>query len=234
MIVFAHRGASSARVQNTVSAFAWAQKQGASCYELDVHRLADGQLAVHHDYSLLSTAGIDVLLKNLVTTDLKKYPLKNKFSQELVFVPLLQEVVAVIKDQLNLLNIELKNDQNCYPGLEKEVWDALHVYPDIQDKILFSSFDYLTLQRLRAYAPHARIGWLTRKFDLSQAKELGVESIHLNYTRLNLTVLDTCHAQGWKVYVYTVNDLAIGQQLRQLGVDGIFTDNPALFLPLAV
>ena len=63
MIYFAHRGANTQRVENTVSAFALAQKQGVTHYELDVHLLKDGQLAVHHDYSLLRTTGVDVKLK---------------------------------------------------------------------------------------------------------------------------------------------------------------------------
>ena len=61
MIYLAHRGANTQRVQNTVEAFALAQTQGAQYYELDVHLLQDGQLAVHHDYSLQQTKMMAIL-----------------------------------------------------------------------------------------------------------------------------------------------------------------------------
>ena len=72
MIYFSHRGANTQRVQNTVAAFALAHAQGARHFELDVHLLKDGSLAVHHDYSLAGTAGVDVALKNLTAADLKR------------------------------------------------------------------------------------------------------------------------------------------------------------------
>ena len=230
MIIFAHRGASAQCVQNTLSAFELARQQGATCYELDVHRLADGQLAVHHDDSLLSTAGVDIKLKDLTAIDLHNYPLQNPFTQEQVFVPLLSDVLPVITPHLQLLNIELKNDDNIYPDLEKDVWDFVQKYPQLLDKILFSSFDYSTLQRLRTYATKARIGWLTRTFDLAKAQDLGAESVHINHTRLTPAIVDTCHTHHLKVFVYTVNEIAVANRLKQINVDGIFTDKPDLFL----
>src|SRR5687767_2173304 len=47
--VIAHRGASAAYRENTVTAFAGARDMGADMVELDVRRTADGTLAVHHD-----------------------------------------------------------------------------------------------------------------------------------------------------------------------------------------
>ena len=107
MIYFSHRGANKLRVQNTGAAFALAHAQGARCFELDVHLLKDGFLAVHHDYSLLNTAGQDVKLAGLRAADLKKYPLNNPFSQETVHVPLLEEILPVVSPELEILNIEI-------------------------------------------------------------------------------------------------------------------------------
>ena len=146
MLYFAHRGASARQVQNTVPAFALAQQLGASCYELDVHLTKDGALAVHHDYSLLSTAGADVLLKDLTRADLQRYALMNRFDGQKVFVPELKEILPVVEPDLALLNIELKNDDNRYPGLEKRLLTELqNRAPQLLSKILFvfSFFLYL-------------------------------------------------------------------------------------------
>ncbi len=229
MIYFSHRGSNTKRVQNTVEAFALAQAQGATYYELDVHLLRDGQLAVHHDYSLLSTAGVDVRLKDLTSTELSNYPLINPFTSHPVFVPLLQDVLPVIIPDLCLLNIELKNDDNKYPGLETAVLLFLKQYAQLTGKVLFSSFDYNTLIRLRALAPQARIGLLTRKFDVQQALDLQAESVHINHIRLTPKIIQACRAHHLSLYCYTVNDKELAQRLSAQGVAGIFTDDVTLF-----
>ncbi len=228
MIYFAHRGANTQRVQNTVAAFALAHRQGARYFELDVHLLKDGSLAVHHDYSLLSTAGIDVNLQEVTAADLKQYPLLNPFTQHTEYVPLLAEVLPVLTPGLELLNIELKNDGQRYPGLVETVLKAIPA--PLLPRILFSSFDYPTLQRLRALCPTARIGQLTRHFNVQEPLALRAESVHLNHTRFTPQVAQICHQHNLKVYCYTVNDTALAARLSAQGADGIFTDDVTLFI----
>ncbi len=227
MIYFSHRGANTRRVQNTVEAFALAHSQGARYFELDVHLLKDGSLAVHHDYSLRTTAGVDVNLKEITAADLKKYPLQNPFTHKKVYVPLLQEVLPVVTPGLQLLNIELKNDDNIYPGLEQAVLNA--VPATLRPKVLFSSFDYGCLERLRALCLCARIGQLTRAFCVEEALSLRAESVHINYTRFTPQLAQICHRNQLKVYCYTVNDPALARQLAVQGTDGIFTDDVTRF-----
>ncbi|MBP5403913.1 MAG: hypothetical protein J6Y17_02350 [Elusimicrobiaceae bacterium] len=228
MIYFSHRGANTLRVQNTSEAFALAHTQGARYFELDVHLLRDSSLVVHHDYSLLSTAGVDVQLKDLTAADLKKYPLNNQFTHQAVYVPLLEDVLPLITPGLMLLNIELKNDGNCYPGLEETLLKNLPT--SLLPKVLFSSFDYSALQRLRALAPKVRIGQLTRSFNVQQALDIQAESVHTNYTRFTPQMAQICHENGLKVYCYTVNDKELATRLATQGADGIFTDKITDFL----
>ncbi len=231
MIYFAHRGASAQAVQNTVNAFDLARRNGATCYELDVHLLRDGSLAVHHDYSLLSTAGTDVLLKNLASEDLNNYPLINRFGDEQVFVPTLEEILLTILPKLELVNIEIKNDDNRYPGIEHVLLDTLQSSGLVDfKKILFSSFDYDTLVRLRHLNKNARIGLLTRSFDVSKALSLKAESVHMNQKRFSADIARICHENQLKLYLYTVNEPADAQRLEQAGADGIFTDQIDLFI----
>ncbi len=231
MIYFAHRGANTQRVQNTVAAFALAQQQGATHYELDVHLLTDGELAIHHNYTLLETAGKDIRLQDLSSADLIHYPLTNRFNTGKVTIPLLQEVLPVITPGLELLNIELKNDGNCYAGIERQLLSFLQNYPHLMPKILFSSFDYDTLQRLRALCPQARIGLLTRQFEVQNALDLSAESVHINHIRFTPQIARICQENQLKVYCYTVNDVKLARQLAAQGVSGIFTDDVTVFRP---
>lgn len=231
MIYFAHRGASAQAVQNTVRAFERARQLGATCYELDVHLTQDGVLAVHHDYSLLSTTGHDVQIASSSFAALQSYPLKNAFGAERLFVPRLEDILPLVTPGLDYLNIELKNDGNRYPGVEEKLLSLLqNKFPRLFSKTLFSSFDYETLVRLRALDGSARIGLLTRSFDVSAAINLRAESVHLNFARFTPQIAQVCHDNGLKVYLYTVNDVPLAARLAAQGADGIFTDDIGKFL----
>lgn len=232
MIYFAHRGASAHAPANSLPAFALARQQGATHYELDVHLSKDGHLIVHHDYNLGTDTSCGLDIKEATLADLKACYLVHHFDADLVVrPPLLHEVMHVISDELKLVNIEIKNDDNVYPGIERAVWDYVqNLGPQALKTILFSSFDFATLQRLRALSARVKIGLLTRAFEIEQVRAIKAYSVHMNQTRITPQIVQACHAENCKVFVYTVNTQAQADKLAQMGVDGIFTDDPGLFL----
>ena len=73
---YAHRGLHGNGVpENSLAAFE-AALNGGYGIELDLHLLADGNLAVMHDPSLRRTAGEDVKIFDLKTEDLTNYHLE--------------------------------------------------------------------------------------------------------------------------------------------------------------
>lgn len=232
MIYFAHRGASASAPANSLPAFALARQTGATCYELDVHLSRDGQLVVHHDYNLGTDTSCQRDIKDVTLDELNRCRIVHAFDPNMVVrPPLLREVLPVIIEELQCLNIEIKNDGNVYPGIEEILWKRVNLFgPEAVNRILFSSFDYPTLQRLRKIAPQARIGLLTRLFEPQKTRNLGAQSVHMSKTRVTKEIVDICHAEGRKVYVYTVNDKYTARSLERIGADGIFTDCPELFL----
>lgn len=232
MIYFAHRGANTLAPANSVAAFQLAREQGAVCYELDVHLTQDGQLLVHHDYTLGTDTTSPSDIAQLSWPEIQGCRYAGRFVRQTVqHPPLLQDVLSVLIDTAQLINIEIKNDNDVYPNIEKVLVQELQQkIPDNLDKILISSFDYATLQRLRALAPDVKIGWLTRAFDVQAARDLQAYSVHMRDTRITLPIVQACHAENQKVFIYTVNDVAVAKHLEQMGVDGIFTDDVRLFL----
>ena len=101
---------------------------------------------------------------------------------------------------------------------------------ELLPRVLFSSFDYDSLARLRKLAPQARLGQLTRDFKAQEALSLQAESVHINYTRFTLQIAQICHAHNLKIYCYTVNDKALASCLAAQGADGIFTDDITVFM----
>ena len=233
MIYFAHRGASAHAPANSLPAFALAREEECTHYELDVHLTKDGCLVVHHDYYLGTDTSCNREIKDITLNDLKQCRILHTFDKSLmVRPPLLREVLPVIMEELELLNIEIKNDGGVYSGIEEVLWNRVSTHgPEAVKKILFSSFDYPTLQRLRKIAPAAQIGLLTREFEPQKARNIGAYSVHMNKTRITKEIVDLCHVEGRKVFVYTVNDKYTAHSLERIGVDGIFTDDPGLFLP---
>ena len=224
MIIFAHRGASVQAPANSKEAFALARQQGATCYELDVHLTRDNRLVVQHDYQVGRT---ERTVRDFT------YPQLQLFCKEqgLKCPDVLEEILPLVRPQLTCLNIELKNDDNVYPGIEQVLVEVLNkCAPDLLSKILFSSFDFDTLLRLRKLFPRAQIGLLTRAFDPNQARQLNAYSVHINQTRVTPQMVQACHQENRRVFVYTVNTKEQQERLVQMGVDGIFTDVPDLFL----
>ena len=75
---YAHRGlhdASAGVPENSLVAFRLAVEKGFGA-ELDVHLMADGQLAVVHDSDLTRVCGKAGCIEDLTAADLKDYPLQ--------------------------------------------------------------------------------------------------------------------------------------------------------------
>ena len=70
--VWAHRGASGYRPENTLEAFELAIRQGADGIELDVHTSVDGELIVMHDENVDRVTDGTGLIKDMTLAQLKE------------------------------------------------------------------------------------------------------------------------------------------------------------------
>ena len=109
---YAHRGLHDAVLpENSMSAFRAALEHGFGI-ELDIHLMADGNLAVIHDASLKRTAGVDVLIEDLTTEDLSKYPLEGTTET----IPTFNQVLELYAGKAPLI-IELKAERGNHAAL---------------------------------------------------------------------------------------------------------------------
>ena len=74
--------------------------------ELDVHLMADGQLAVVHDSDLSRVCGKKAFIEDLTAGDLKDYPLQGTGET----IPLLKDVLALFEGKTPLV-VELKAER---------------------------------------------------------------------------------------------------------------------------
>jgi hypothetical protein len=115
-LIIAHRGASAYAPENTLAAFKKAIDLGADGIELDVHLSKDGEVVVIHDRTIDRTSNGKGQVAEMSLKELKALDFGSWFSDEYQkeSIPLLREVLELLKDWNGLLNIELKQN-----GLER-------------------------------------------------------------------------------------------------------------------
>lgn len=153
---YAHRGLHGAGVpENSLKAFRKAISGGYGA-ELDVHLLADGNLAVIHDSSLKRTTGADVLIEDLTTEELKKYYLEDT----LECIPEFSQVLALFEGNAPLV-VELKSKDNNVDALCRGVCKYLDNY---SGAYCVESFDPRCVAWFRKHRPNVVRGQLAENF----------------------------------------------------------------------
>jgi hypothetical protein len=236
--IYAHRGNQAQAVENSLTAFQDAVTAGADGIECDLHLTADGALVVIHDEQLDRTTDSQGEISDLSLAQIQAARLR--FPDGRVTpdrVPSLPELLNLLRDLdfKGTLNLELKTDQKDYAGIEAAVLAAVEeLAPDFD--IVYSSFNWYTLQRLKALAPGAKIAALVEESLLPYLSHLpGLEptAIHLDRQLYQDEDLRARFKQ-WPIRLWTVNDPADWAHYASLSQDGhleaIMTDTPAAAL----
>ncbi|OMG52750.1 hypothetical protein BJN44_12650 [Tessaracoccus sp. ZS01] len=228
--IWAHRGASAYAPENTMPAFELALKMGADGLELDVQRTADGQLVVVHDEAINRTSNgfgkvVDQTLEELHGADFSHgFPGRRNTK-----IPLLRDVLDLVKGTDAMVNVELKNTVELYPGIEDDVLTAV-TDAGMLDQTLFSSFNHRGLANLRGRVSPDHLGLLFSDGlyePWEYAAWFGAGAVHPHYLALrNPDFVWLCHERGIKVHAWTVNNDEDALWLKNMGVDAIITNFP--------
>lgn len=153
---YAHRGLHcDAAPENSMEAFRRAKKAGCGA-ELDVHLMADGNLAVFHDSSLQRMTGKNGIIENLTAEQLSDYKLAGTDES----IPQLRQVLELISGEVPLI-IELKSGRNNHRALCSKVCEMLDGY---EGAFCLESFDPRCIRWLRKNRPDLIRGQLAENF----------------------------------------------------------------------
>lgn len=236
--VWGHRGADGWDTryapENTMVSFRKAGEMGADGIELDVQLSRDGAVVVCHDERIDRTSDGTGFIGDYTLAELKRFSF-SKLHPEYGFVeiPTLEEVLAFLQENDMLLNIELKSGVMYYEGLEEKTL-ALVKKHGLQDRVLYSSFNHYSLNKLHRMDESARLALLISHPEAvkdlkAYAHAVGgnsVTAIHPYYKYLDRNLVDYYHGCGLKVNTWTVDAIADLQKIAVMGVDGIITDCP--------
>ena len=221
--VIAHRGASRREPENTIAAFRAAGEIGSDAVELDVRRLADGELVVNHDAHLADGRSLVTLTRDDVPGN----------------VPSLS--VALDACEGMWVNIEIKNDPS-EPDYDPRdvvagrVAELLHGRGE-PERWLISSFRRETIVAIRDLSPNVRTAWLMTHCDARGVKALaralaseGHSALHPWHKSVTQEMLDEFHQQGLDVNCWTCDNEGDMERLIAWGIDGICTNVPDVAL----
>ena len=155
---FAHRGLHDGPggvPENSMAAFRRAVDHGFGA-ELDVHLMADGELAVVHDSDLTRVCGRQAYIEDLTAADLKDYPLMG--TEETI--PLLGEVLDLFQGKTPLV-IELKVERGNANALTDAAMGLLEGWGGVY---CVESFHPGVLLRLKDQYPAVLRGQLSQNF----------------------------------------------------------------------
>lgn len=234
--IIAHRGASGYAPENTLEAFKLAMEMKADGIEMDVHLTKDGQVVIIHDEKIDRTSNGVGYIKDYTYEELLSFNFNHHMEQyEHCKLPLLSELLLMIKESEILLNIELKTDFYSYPGIEEKVIDLVKEY-GVEDQIIYSSFNHYTLMKIKEINKEARIGLLyaegmVKPWDY--ASHVQAEALHPFYPNLQIPqYMEECHQHNIIVNAWTVNKREDMKSLIKMEIDGIITNYPDIALKI--
>ncbi len=243
-LLYGHRGAAGVCPENSYVSFARAVADGANALELDVHLSKDGEVVVFHDDDGRRMANVDAAVKDTAFKDLRAWDLGHGFSDasfvgRSVSPPALRDVLRGFPGLP--INIDLKSQD---PRL-REATIALVQAEDAVERVVLASFhdDIIDAVIDSGCACRTNIGkrgvqilrlaptWLCRRL-LRRHIERGGTRVQIppSFGPIRLddqAFIAKCHALGFAVDYWVINDVDQAAALLARGADGLISDHPA-------
>ena len=227
-LIIGHRGASAHAPENTLAAFLLAWTQGADGVELDVTRCATGEVVVIHDDTVDRTTNGTGRVSAMSLAELRGLDAGD--GQR---IPTLDEVIAETAGAPRpfLLNIEVKDAPALRGDLEAAVVTVVRRH-GCEERVLFSSFNPLSVRRLAQLAPDVPRGILYHHAMPIYLREVWMAPLmphefrHPDIGAITPEFVAKLKAQGKRVNTWTVNEPADIVRAAESGVHGIIGDSP--------
>jgi glycerophosphoryl diester phosphodiesterase len=224
-ILFAHRGASGYEPENTLLAFERALAMGAQWIELDVYTVEEELIVIHDDRLERTTNGTGFVMEKSLAY------LRNLDAGKGQKIPFLREVFDLIGNRGGI-NIELKGPETASPTAAL-ITATIIAGRMTAEQFIVSSFNRKELLHFNKICPEIRIGvlisgapWHYGRF----AGKVGAFAVHTGVNMVNRRLVADTHRRGLKIFAYTANTREDLERMQNMGVDGVFTDYPDLFV----
>src|SRR5688500_11818939 len=244
--LYAHRGASAERPENTMVAFQRAVEIGVDALELDVHLTRDNVFVVVHDDTALRMCGSPLPWRELDLVDAQRLDAgwgfvgkdgSRPFAGKGITVPTFESVLVEFGRMH--LNVDIKGEDAVKAMLE------LLRAQNAEDRVTLASFQTSTMVSIRRRGYGGETGlsqgevatllalpavmWRQLPFT-GTAAQIPTHQGPIRFDRA--TFIAKCHSLGLRVDFWTIDDATEAQRLLGLGADGIMTNDPAALVSL--
>ena len=229
--VAGHRGDSRGGPENTLPALQAVLDSPAEFVELDVQLTSDDVPVIIHDFTLdRTTDGTGPIWastwEQIRSLDAGIWA-GDQFAG--LRVPHLTEFLGILHPTGKHAIIELKGS---WTAAQVRIVSELIQGWELQQRIVFASFDLMTLQAAREVAPTIQRVIISREVNGDPAvvaAACGAVGIvtSMSFVQADPAVIERIHGAGLGVMLYTLNDEVSWSEAVSLGVDGIITDTPA-------
>ncbi len=238
MEIIAHRGASHDAPENTLAAARLAWAQHADALEVDVHLTRDGRLAVIHDSDTQRTAGMRRMVRECTLAELQALDVGRwkdpRFAGEQI--PSLDDVLTMLPAGKRLF-VELKGGPELVPALQRSLAAQHGAIIAQPGQIAIITFDLPAATAAKRAGRRHEVCWLaaagaeapcaTVAEIAATARSAGLDGVDLDWQwRLDGKILQQIRRNGFKVYVWTVDDPPVARSLAAIGIDGLTTNRP--------
>lgn len=235
MLIIGHRGARREAPENTLAGFRHLRSLGVHHVELDVRLTKDQQLVVIHDDTVNRTTAHKGNVRDFTAAELGAMNAAAKYAggwPDATPVPLLRDVLLEWED-LESIQLEVKStDLNDLRTIAHLLRDLVHEL-DLIDTAIVTSMDAQMLDFMHQTAPDIRRAYVAERFvrdPLAICQQHRCTHLITNYHRVTPQLVQSAHAIGLEVSVWTVNDVNIAHRIQHSGADSIITDVPTLML----
>jgi glycerophosphoryl diester phosphodiesterase len=222
-----HKGADAIAPGNTIDSFVAAADHGVDMIELDVLRDREGRLVIAHDHQ----------------DALSRRPLG-----------LIDALDAFLDPPLD--DVEIDCDLKL-PGREAELAGALAGH-GLLERAMVSTMEVSSIMKLRKLEPDLRLGWtypktrrdwtqyrwmqpalvagiaaIRRRFPSEleeRVDELGIDAVWAYHQIITPRLVEVAEETGLELIAWTVDDPQRMRELLDMGVHGLCTNDPRLFV----
>lgn len=227
-LLVAHQGLFVKERGNTIPAFRDSAKRNFFGAECDVHTTSDKKFVVIHDETTGPIGDKDINVEKSTFDEVRAVKLwsiyeDTSYPEEDMRIPSLEEYVNFCKSGNISCIIELKNplEESDVNNLIEEVTKLYTL-----DKIVFISFHFDNLVKVRKVLPDQKLQYLVTKYDENVLARMNEYNMDLDIAWPSLTkeLIDECHANGHVVNTWTVDDAGMIEKFVGWGVDYITTN----------
>ena len=226
-IGLSHRGNSKKFIENSFEAFNSIVHMGYKHIETDLRMTLDGEVIAFHDPDLKRLFNLDLQVKDLTFNEID-----NLFKEKKCRLLTLED--ALKKFPKIHFNIDLK--------VEEVIQDSIKVVTDFNafDRVCFASFSSGRTEKVLRQNQNTIVSMGMKdvalfKFFKFHNKKIKIIQIPLKWKGIKIltrNLIQKAHKRNLLVHVWTINDRKIINNLIDLGVNGIVTDEPELLMEI--